>query len=124
MGQVTPIRPNDIERPVLDLSADSLRLALQQMVAGSEEHGGVERYVDAVKLKSDMFQQALEQIITPFRNANLNETPPFDQINPTAELVAKHIGDTLDAMISSRVLHVRLTEAPGCVVRYWPKRAD
>ena len=42
MGQVTPIRTNDVERPVLDLSADNLRIALQQMIAGSEEHGGVE----------------------------------------------------------------------------------
>jgi hypothetical protein len=62
MGQVTAIRPHDIERPVLDLSADALRPALQQMIAGSEEHGGVERYIDAVKLKSSMFQQALENI--------------------------------------------------------------
>ena len=62
MGQVTAIRPHDVERPVLDLSADSLRSALQAMVAGSEEHGGVERYVDAVKLKSSMFQQALETV--------------------------------------------------------------
>ena len=59
MSQVTAIRPHDIERPVLDLSGDALRAALQQMVAGSEEHGGVERYIDAVKLKSDMFRQAL-----------------------------------------------------------------
>jgi len=29
------------------------------MVAGSEQHGGIERYVDAVKLKSQMFRQAL-----------------------------------------------------------------
>jgi len=29
------------------------------MIAGSESHGGIERYVDAVKLKSRMFQQAL-----------------------------------------------------------------
>ena len=62
MGQLTPIRSNDVERPVLDLSADNLRIALQQMIAGSEEHGGVERYIDAVKLKSDMFRQALERI--------------------------------------------------------------
>jgi hypothetical protein len=62
MGQVTAIRPHDIERPVLDLSADTLRAALQQMTAGSEEHGGIERYIDAVKLKSDMFRQALENI--------------------------------------------------------------
>jgi hypothetical protein len=62
MGQVTAIRTQDIERPVLDLSADALRPALQQMVAGSEEHGGIERYIDAVKLKSNMFQQALANI--------------------------------------------------------------
>ena len=62
MGQLTPIRPSDVERPVLDLSADTLRIALQQVVTGSEEHGGIERYIDAVKLKSDMFRQALEQI--------------------------------------------------------------
>ena len=29
------------------------------MVSGSEEHGGIERYIDAVKLKSAMFRQAL-----------------------------------------------------------------
>jgi hypothetical protein len=44
---------------VLDLSGDALRAGLQVMIAGSEEHGGIERYVDAVKLKSTMFQEAL-----------------------------------------------------------------
>ena len=62
MGQITAIRPGDIERPVLELSADRLRFALGQMVSGSEEHGGVEQYVDAVKLKSDLFRQALADI--------------------------------------------------------------
>ena len=62
MKQATAIRSCDIDRPVLDLSADALRMALQQMIAGSEEHGGVERYVDAVKLKSTMFRQALTDI--------------------------------------------------------------
>ncbi len=62
MGQLTAISPHEIERPVLDLSGDALRAALQAMVAGGEEHGGVERYVDAVKLKSDMFRQALGDI--------------------------------------------------------------
>ena len=62
MGQVNPIRRQDIERPVLELSADTLRLALGQMIAGSDEHGGVERYVDAVKLKYEMFGQALEGV--------------------------------------------------------------
>ena len=48
-----------VERPVLDLSGDGLRAILATMIAGSEGHGGIERYVDAVKLKSDMFQQAV-----------------------------------------------------------------
>jgi len=50
-----------IERPVLDLSGESLRASLQAMIAGSEEHGGIERYVDAVKLKNAMFRQAVDR---------------------------------------------------------------
>jgi len=59
MASSKALRRHDIERPVLDLSGDALRAALQIMVAGSEEHGGIERYIDAVKLKSTMFRQAL-----------------------------------------------------------------
>ncbi len=44
---------------MLDLSGEMLRAAMQAMVTGSEEHGGIERYIDAVKLKSRMFRQAL-----------------------------------------------------------------
>ena len=53
------IKPHEFERPVLELSGEILRTALQMMVSGSEEHGGIERYIDAVKLKSAMFRQAL-----------------------------------------------------------------
>ncbi len=59
MSRITALQPADIERPVLDLCGDSIRMALQIMVQGSDELGGIERYVDAVKLKSAMFQQAL-----------------------------------------------------------------
>jgi hypothetical protein len=62
MPEISAIRPSDIERPTLDLSGDALRAAIQAMIKGSEEHGGIERYVDAVKLKSTMFQQALDDI--------------------------------------------------------------
>ena len=51
--------PHEFERPVLHLSGDALRAGLQIMIRGSEEHGGIERYIDAVKLKSTMFGQAL-----------------------------------------------------------------
>ena len=59
MASKSAVQPHEFERPVLDLSGELLRGALQTMVAGSEEHGGVERYIDAVKLKSQMFRQAL-----------------------------------------------------------------
>ena len=62
MASISAIKPNDIERPVLDLSGDALRAGIQAMVTGAEEHGGIERYVDAVKLKSTMFQQAMDDI--------------------------------------------------------------
>ena len=59
MASSSAMQPHGIERPVLDLSADALRVGLQAMIRGSEDHGGIERYVDAVKLKSTMFSQAL-----------------------------------------------------------------
>jgi hypothetical protein len=60
MSLFSAIKPVEIERPVLELSGDAIRMATQTMVKGSEELGGIERYVDAVKLKSEMFGQALE----------------------------------------------------------------
>jgi hypothetical protein len=49
----------DLERPRLELSGPKLGLALERLVTGTEEHGGVERYVEALRLKSAAFRQAL-----------------------------------------------------------------
>jgi hypothetical protein len=49
------------ERPVLHLSGPLLTQALETVVAGTEKQGGVEYWIDALKLKSRMFQQALGQ---------------------------------------------------------------
>ena len=59
MSLLSALQPVEIDRPVLELSGDGLRAVLQMTIAGSEDHGGIERYVDALKLKSVMFQQAL-----------------------------------------------------------------
>jgi len=61
MSRLFAKHPAEPERPILDLSGDALRMSLQTLIAGSEDHGGVERYVVAVKLKSTMFEQALAQ---------------------------------------------------------------
>ena len=47
-----------LERPELHLSGPRLRQALESLIAGSEEQGGVERYVEALKLKTASFHDA------------------------------------------------------------------
>lgn len=63
LAQISPasLRNGELERPVLHLSGPKLVLALEMLVSRADEHGGVERYVDAVKLKSRMFQEALAE---------------------------------------------------------------
>jgi 6-pyruvoyltetrahydropterin/6-carboxytetrahydropterin synthase len=68
----------------------------------------------------------LVDIVAPFHNNNFNNTPPFDEINPTAELIARHIADELAARLgdalseAARVESVRVTESPGCAAIYRP----
>jgi hypothetical protein len=51
-----PVSP---ARPQLDLSGPRLRRALESLVEGADAVGGVERYADALKLKSTVFREAL-----------------------------------------------------------------
>jgi hypothetical protein len=62
MASTSPIKSADVERPVLELSGDAIRASLQSAIGGAEDQGGIERYVDAVKLKSSMFQQAVDDV--------------------------------------------------------------
>lgn len=64
----------------------------------------------------------LARIIAPFHNADLNATPPFDRINPTAERVAEHIGRELVKTLPASVTLQRasVTEAPGCEATWRP----
>jgi len=64
----------DIERPRLELSGPILGNAFRSLVAGTEAQGGVEQWIDALKLKSRMFQQAL----TPFLDGDPSAQLPLD----------------------------------------------
>lgn len=69
-----------------------------------------------------LVERELDRVIGSLHNTNLNVTAPFDTINPTAELIAKHIAD---AIMPALPAHVRLkrtsvTEAPGCTATYFP----
>ncbi|MEO8717658.1 MAG: hypothetical protein ABI423_05515 [Burkholderiales bacterium] len=47
-----------LQRPQLELSGPKLRLAFEGLVARAEEQGGVEAYVEALKIKSALFRDA------------------------------------------------------------------
>ena len=50
-----------LQRPQLELSGPILKQAFETLVSGAESQGGVEYWIDALKLKQQMFQQALGQ---------------------------------------------------------------
>jgi 6-pyruvoyltetrahydropterin/6-carboxytetrahydropterin synthase len=102
------------------------------MIAGAREplHGHnwrVTAVVEGSTLDSDgllcdfhTVKAVLDEIIAPFHNRNLNEVDPFTRLNPTAELVARHIADALAGRLDealaphARVHSVRVTESIGC----------
>jgi len=69
-------------------------------------------------------EAALAETIAPLANADLNATPPFDRVNPTAEHVARHIAQRAGALLApklasgARVAACTVTEAPGCAATY------
>jgi 6-pyruvoyltetrahydropterin/6-carboxytetrahydropterin synthase len=55
-------------------------------------------------------------------HAYLNDVPPFDTMNPTAENLARHIFDELQGRVGSavRVLEVAVWESPVAKITYRP----
>ena len=47
-----------VARPMLDLSGPALKAAMESLVYSCEGGGGVERYVEALKFKATIFQDA------------------------------------------------------------------
>lgn len=74
-------------------------------------------------------QGELAVILRALNNRDLHEAPPFDRMNPTAEMIAWHIGERLVSVLPAlggapdlRLVSVRVTEAPGCAATYNPGR--
>lgn len=72
-------------------------------------------------------EHALREIVAPFHNRNLNEVPPFDTVNPSAEHVASYIAAAMHERLGAAlaplawIASVGVTEAPGCLATYRPK---
>jgi hypothetical protein len=58
-AMTSPPAPVPVERPRLELSGPKLDQAFSALVTGAEEHGGIERYVEALRAKSQVFADAL-----------------------------------------------------------------
>lgn len=83
---------------------------------------------DGLLVDFHWLQKELAAIIGPFQNQNLNDVEPFSLgVNPTAEHVAGHIGQSLSDRLETwsqnqpkdgrhlpRLARVRVTEAVGC----------
>jgi 6-pyruvoyltetrahydropterin/6-carboxytetrahydropterin synthase len=84
--------------------------------------GGDELDGDGLLCDFHAVERELARIIAPFENADLNATPPFDEINPTAERVAQHIGQSLASALPPGVelMRASVTEAPGCEASFIP----
>jgi len=53
--------PLEADPPRLELSGPILKRAFETLVAGTDQQGGIEQWIDALKLKSRMIRQALTQ---------------------------------------------------------------
>jgi len=90
---------------------------------------GPELDADGLLADFHLIERSLGEICGRLHNANLNETPPFDRINPTAERVAMHVAERLGEVVAAhcpigvRVRSVGVTEAPGCEAIYEPSPA-
>jgi hypothetical protein len=86
--QLAANKPAALERPRLELSGPKLRLSFETLVSRSEEHGGVEAYVEALRIKSALFRDML--------GARL-ELPAFKVLCAHMSTVRRRIGPYLDA---------------------------
>jgi 6-pyruvoyltetrahydropterin/6-carboxytetrahydropterin synthase len=72
--------------------------------------------IDFVELKS-----AADEVVQYLDHQNINELPPFDELQPSAENLAKYILDRLNSRISDdrvQIFRVRCFETPTSVATY------
>lgn len=64
----------------------------------------------------------LRSLVEPYEHVFLNEVPPFDDLNPTAENLARVIADALAARIDdgrARVVRLEVWENDSCCATFY-----
>ncbi len=72
--------------------------------------------VDLVALK-----QQIDDCLGRFDHRVINEVPPFDRLNPTSEMLAKHLYEEISARVAVQVESVAVSENDDYQVVYQPK---
>jgi 6-pyruvoyltetrahydropterin/6-carboxytetrahydropterin synthase len=65
-------------------------------------------------------ERALDAVLNGLSDRDLNTTPPFDRVNPTAENIARHVAREIDLPQGVSLARVSVTEAPGCTATFRP----
>ena len=88
-----------------------------RIVAEAEELDSIRVGFDFVKLK-----EKTEAILARLDYKNINEVPPFDTENPSAENIARWVFKQLQEEINAkgvRLKRVEIEEMPGCGASYY-----
>ena len=91
---------------------------VEVVLRGKRLQNKVKYLVDFVEL-----QRILQAIIKPMDHVNLNEWPPFDKENPSAENLAAYIGTQLASRWKApgvRIASVTVWETPFQAARFLP----
>ncbi len=90
---------------------------IEVVVRGSElDEVGI--VYDFKTLKTD-----LAAVLEPLDHAYLNDVPPFDELNPTAENLSRYIYESLTTTVGDavKVLEVAVWESPVAKITYRPE---
>jgi 6-pyruvoyltetrahydropterin/6-carboxytetrahydropterin synthase len=88
---------------------------IEVVIRGKKLQNKVKYLVDFIEV-----QRALEAVVKPLDHVNLNETPPFDRENPSAENIALHIQKQLARTWrapGARIASVTVWETPSQAAR-------
>jgi len=91
-------------RPQLELSGPKLRAAFESLVASSEGQGGVESYVEALKLKSELFRASLEDLdLRAFRLMCAHMATVHRRVGPYAQGERfREVKERIESLIQGR----------------------
>jgi hypothetical protein len=91
----SPVKVAELERPQLELSGPILAGSFETLVAATEAQGGIEQWIDALKLRHRLFRQALEPLAASGNTADL-PLETFKSLCPFMASVRRRVAPALE----------------------------